>query len=98
MTLAFSPAAIADIDGIIDYISKADRRAARRWAENIRAACHRLSATPGLGAARDEIRPKLRMFPIGNYLILYEALDEPDKTGVLVVRILHGARLWSDLV
>jgi toxin ParE1/3/4 len=98
MTLAFSPAAIADIDEIVDYISKADRRAARRWAEAVRAGCQRLSTNPGLGAARDEIRPKLRMFPIGNYLILYEATEAPAKSGVLIVRILHTARLWSDLV
>jgi toxin ParE1/3/4 len=98
MTLAFSPAAMADIGEIVDYIAKADRRAARRWAESVRAGCRRLSTNPGLGAARDEIRPTLRMFPIGNYLVLYEALEAPVKGGVLIVRILHTARLWSDLV
>jgi toxin ParE1/3/4 len=50
---------------------------------------HRLLAgAPGLGRARDDIAPGLRYFPVGNYLILYEAL--PD--GITVVRLVHGAR------
>lgn len=34
------------------------------------------------------IAPGLRYFPVGNYLILYEAM--PD--GITVVRVVHGAR------
>jgi toxin ParE1/3/4 len=47
-----------------------------------------LAGAPGLGRARDDIAPGLRYFPVGNYLILYEAL--PD--GITVVRLVHGAR------
>ena len=40
------------------------------------------------------IAPGLRYFPIGSYLILYEAL--PD--GIMVVRLVHGARHLSRLL
>lgn len=34
------------------------------------------------------------MFPVGNYLILYR----PIEAGVEIVRVLHGARQWRDLL
>jgi toxin ParE1/3/4 len=36
----------------------------------------------------------LRLFPVGNYLILFRALDD----GVEIVRILHGARKIDELM
>jgi toxin ParE1/3/4 len=34
------------------------------------------------------------MFPVGNYVILYR----PIEAGVEIVRVLHGARQWQDLL
>jgi toxin ParE1/3/4 len=39
-------------------------------------------------AARPDLLPGLRFFPVGNYLILYRESTE----GVDLIRILHGAR------
>jgi toxin ParE1/3/4 len=49
---------------------------------------------PGMGVARFDVRPNLRMFPVGNYLILYQEIEE----GVEIVRVLHGARQWQELL
>ena len=52
-----------------------------------------LAGQPRLGAARSDIAPGLRHFPVGRYLILYREIDD----GIEVVRVMHGARRLSDL-
>jgi len=42
---------------------------------------------PGLGAPREELAPKLRVFPIGSYAIYYRPLDSE----VRIERVLHAA-------
>ena len=49
---------------------------------------------PGMGMARPEVRPDLRTFPAGSYLVLYRQIED----GAEIVRIIHGARLWQDLL
>ena len=42
-----------------------------------------------IGRARDEdLRPGLRSFPVGEYVIIYRIHDED----VLILRVLHGRR------
>ena len=41
-----------------------------------------------MGVARDDLGPGLRALPFRDYIIFYR--DEP--RGVIVVRVLHGAR------
>ena len=43
---------------------------------------------PAMGVARDDLGPGLRALPFRDYIIFYR--DEP--RGVIVVRVLHGAR------
>ncbi|MGA9824940.1 MAG: type II toxin-antitoxin system RelE/ParE family toxin [Methylocystis sp.] len=50
--------------------------------------CRNLGETPGLGVARSDVRPDLRMFPVGNYLNLYR----PIEAGAEIVRVFHDAR------
>ncbi len=52
-----------------------------------------LAEQPRLGAARSDIAPGLRYFPVGHYLILYREIDP----GIEVVRVVHGARRLSHL-
>lgn len=47
-----------------------------------------LARQPEIGEPRSEIRPHLRSFPVGNYVIFYKLVD----ARVVVVRVLHGAR------
>ncbi|MER2626482.1 MAG: type II toxin-antitoxin system RelE/ParE family toxin [Accumulibacter sp.] len=52
-----------------------------------------LAGQPRLGAARSDIAPGVRHFPVGSYLILYREIDP----GIEVVRVVHGARRLNDL-
>ncbi len=47
-----------------------------------------LSDNPGAGTARPELRPRLRSFPVGKYLLFYR----PVRGGIELVRVIHGAR------
>jgi len=47
-----------------------------------------LADNPILGRRREELSDGLRSLPVGNYVILYR----PHADGVIVIRVLHGAR------
>lgn len=47
-----------------------------------------LAEHPYVGRVRDDLRPGLRSFPVGQYVIVYR-LDEAD---VLILHVLHGRR------
>ncbi len=49
---------------------------------------------PKMGVARPEVRPGVRTFPHGNYLVVYREIDG----GVDIVCVLHGARKWQELL
>ena len=48
---------------------------------------------PGMGAPRDNLRPGLRQWVYGEYLILYQI----DGGGIFVVRVVHGRRDLSKI-
>ena len=52
-----------------------------------------LSEPPLIGAARLLRFPDVRVFPIGNYLIIHVPL--PDGEGIELIRVYHGARDWE---
>lgn len=95
MSFELRPAAEADLAAIAEHIAADNPRAARAWLEDIHMRCRRLGSTPGMGVSRDDARPGLRMFPVGNYLILYRALG---AERIEIVRVLHGARMWMQLL
>ena len=94
MTFRLRPEAEADIEAICACIAEDNPSAAIRWLHDVYDRCRRIGRMPGIGAARPEVRPGLRMMPIGAYLILYEAT----LGGADIVRVVHGARLWEDLL
>lgn len=53
--------------------------------------CQRIAE---MGVARPEVRADLRTFPVGNYLILYRQTED----GAEIVRVVHGARRWQELL
>ena len=67
---------------------------ARRFIERLTQKFVALGRNPMIGRARPDLRPDLRSFPYGAYLILYRAIDE----GVEIVRVVHGARNLDDLI
>ena len=83
-----SEAAESDLDDIWSYIAADSPAAADRVILRILAAEDRLAEFPELAAARPEMRPDLRIWPVGAYLMLYRV----DRDAVEIVRIVHGAR------
>ncbi|WP_245334863.1 type II toxin-antitoxin system RelE/ParE family toxin [Bradyrhizobium mercantei] len=47
-----------------------------------------LAENPLAGRQRPELGMSIRSFPVGNYVLFYEAFPN----GVEIVRVLHGAR------
>jgi toxin ParE1/3/4 len=94
MSYRLRPQAEADIEAIALYIAEDNPSAARRWYEDIYRRCQQIGEMPDIGVARPEVRPGLRSLPIGHYLILYRQTDE----GAEIIRVVHGARQWEDLL
>jgi toxin ParE1/3/4 len=85
-----APEAAADLDAIWYYMARESGEAeiADHLVESIAARFALLVSFPQLGRRRDDLRPGLRSFPVGEYLILYR-IEEAD---VLVLHVTHGHR------
>jgi len=83
-----APAAEADAVEIWSYIAEDNPSAADRLLERFDRTFHKLADQPHLGKSVEEIAPKLRLFPIGSYLVFYRSIED----GVEIVRLLYGAR------
>ena len=94
MTLRFTPVAWDDIRAIGRHIAAENPHAAQRWTETVIAKCELIGEMPGIGTARPEVDPALRLFPVGKYLFFYRHIG----TDVEIIRVLHGARDWASLL
>jgi toxin ParE1/3/4 len=65
-----------------------DLAAADRLVDQFDATLKAIASTPLMGRQVEELAPKLRSFPVGNYLIFYR----PFEDGIQLIRLLHGAR------
>lgn len=87
------PRARLDADEIWLSIAADSLQAADRIVSRIYDAETRLADFPELGRARDDLRPGMRSWSVGSYLIFYRV----EAARLVVVRILHGARDLPDL-
>jgi toxin ParE1/3/4 len=83
-----APLAQADIDEIWDHIARESILNADRFVDRIERRLTLLADNPGLGVAREDLRPGLRRFAHARYLIYYRAI----RGGIEVIRVVHGAR------
>ena len=89
--LVYLAAAERDLLSILEYIARESGSAAigLAFAERLQGRCARLASLPGtLGRARPELRPDLRCFPFGNYVIFFRYRDDVLE----VVNVLAGHR------
>ena len=89
-----SPQAEHDLEEIGDYIAEDSPSNAERFIERLTQRFVALGRNSRIGRARPELKPDLRSFPFGAYLILYRPIVE----GVEIVRVVHAARNLDDLV
>jgi len=81
----FAPAASRDITEILDdaeYPVPAD------WETELALLVEQLAMFPAMGRAWPELRPGIRSFVLGSFLVFYRF----DATTVEIVRVLHGSR------
>lgn len=79
----------ADLADIWLHIAEDNIRAADRLIDSLYAAFVKLAQMPGMGRLRDELASEaLRVWPVGQYLIIYRPETKPLK----IVRVVSGYR------
>jgi toxin ParE1/3/4 len=83
-----SPRAETDIAAIHNYIALDNATAADRFVGELFDLFHALGRNPEIGQLRPELRPNLRSFSHGNYVVFYYSADDSSE----IVGVVHGAR------
>jgi toxin ParE1/3/4 len=83
-----TPQAEADLIEIWTYAAQDSLIRADKLLDEIAEKSQTLAQSPLIGKARDELGPKIRSFPIGNYVLFYQPIED----GIEIIRVLHGAR------
>jgi toxin ParE1/3/4 len=88
------PKAVEDLETIGDFIAADNPRRAVTFIDELLDVCGRIGARPQVYRRRDDLAPGLRQAVHGRYLILFTAGPE----GVVIERVVHGARRLEDLL
>lgn len=88
------PKAVQDLEEIGDYIAADNPARAVAFIGELRVLFTRMAERPKAYGRRDDLAPGLRQAVHGRYLVLFTAA----KDGIVVERILHGARRLEDLL
>jgi toxin ParE1/3/4 len=83
-----------DIEAIAEYIGLDSPKAAIRWVEGVEEKFLSLAATPGLGTLRSDVMAGLRTIAFGKYVVCYRQISD----GVEILRMIHGARQWEEML
>lgn len=91
--------ALSDFIAIFEHIEhwSGDRTLARRTVQSIRAFVRGLQRFPHRGSKRDDLRPGLRIIPVGHRAVVAYQID--DEAGVVtVLRVLYGGQDYAALI
>lgn len=88
------PRAAQDLEEIADFIAQDNPARALSFIEELIAVCARIGELPQTYPRRADLAKGLRQAVHGRYLILFTA----DDSGVVIERIVHGARRLEDLI
>lgn len=88
------PKALQDLQTIGDVIAADNPARAVSFIDELLALCARIAQQPRAYRRRDDLAPGLRQAIHGPYLILFTAREE----GIVIERIVHGARRLEDLL
>jgi toxin ParE1/3/4 len=85
-----APEAEAELDNIWYYVAKESGsiEIADRLIDSITGRFYLLARHPHMGRRREDLRPDLRSFAVGEYVIIYRI----EKQHVLILHILRGSR------
>ena len=82
-----------DLLDIWSFIAEDNPVAAESLLREINSVCRKIADLRLARRPREELSPNLRSLPIGNYVIYYR----PQETGLVIIRVVHGARDTSRL-
>ena len=88
------PKAADDLEAIGDFIATDDPARAVSFIDEMLSVCSRIVERPEAFQRRDDLAEGMRQAIHGHYLILFTADDE----GVVIERVVHGARRLEDLI
>jgi toxin ParE1/3/4 len=89
MAHRLAPEARTDLDELWFYVAKnGSVDTADRVVESITARFVLLGRHPRAGRRRDDLRPGVRVFPVGEYVVLYRV----DADDVSIQRVVRGSR------
>ena len=86
--IVFTELAEDDLIDIWVHIATDNEVVADRIVDEIHEVTRKLVRFPLMGRAADQLRPGVRAFVSGNYLVVYR----PMEYGVAVLRVAHGAQ------
>lgn len=91
-----SSIAKADLLEIWDYIAieKSHPLAADRLLRRIDAVLSKICEHPEIGERYTRSSVEVRIFPVGSYLLIYRQVAK----GIELLRVLHGAQRWENLL
>jgi len=89
----FTLRARLDLIQIWNFLAERSYSAADRTLSQLVDHCEMLAERPGFGSLRPEIRPDMRCFTSGSYVIYFR----PRGASIHVIRVVHGSRDWSAL-
>ena len=90
-----APKARTDLDELWHYVaSNSSVETADRLIDSITARFFLLGKQPQAGRRRDELRPGLRSFPVGEYVVLYRI----EGSDVLIQHVTRGSRDLDSLL
>lgn len=87
------PQALDDLKAISDFIGAENPARAVSFIDELLVVCARLAERPEAYRRRDDLASGLRQAIHGRYLILFRS----DADGIVIVRVVHGARRLEDL-
>lgn len=89
MAHRLAPEAETDLDELWHYVAtNASVETADRLVDSLTTRFFLLSRYPRVGRRRDDLRPGIRSFPVGKYIVFYRLEGED----VLIQRVVRGSR------
>jgi len=90
MAHRLAPQVEFELDDIWYYVARESGsiKIADRLIDSITNCLYLLASHPYVGRLREDLRPGLRSFPVGQYIVIYRI----DETDVLILHVLHSHR------
>ena len=90
MAHRLAPQVEVELDDIWYYVARESGsiEIADRLIDSITDRFYLLASHPYVGRLREDLRPGLRSFPVGQYTVIYRI----DETDVLILHVLHSHR------